>query len=207
MKTKKLFSLSLSVFLLAVAFMPSTQAARCTTDYDRDGYYVGDEASDSCGDTIGIKGYEPAICDCPVLKDGANCESVGGVLTEDQILELFDPNKVSRVMRGSSFNPKASDAPNDGIDQNCDGSDSAIGDDSQRSISDLIQTAVQFLSMLVGGVSTAFLIWGAIMYASAAGEEEKTRKARKTMVGAVIGLIIGILAYNIINIVIEQVIG
>jgi len=205
MKLKKLFSLSLSIFLLSIAFTPVSYAARCTTDYDNDGYYVGAEGS--CDDTIGIKGYEPAICDCPVLKVGAKCQSVGGVLTDQQILEIFDPTKVKTTQRGKSFNPNAPDAPGDGIDSNCDGTDENFAADTSTNIPALIEKAVKFLGTIVAGVSTIFLIWGAIMYASAAGEEEKTRKARKTMVGAVVGLIIGVLAATLIGIVIGQVTG
>lgn len=207
MKMKRFVSLSASLFLLTITLFPGgSQAAVCTTgDYDRDGYYM--ESAGDCTGTIGLKGTEPDICDCPVLKVGADCASTGGVLTDADIAVVFNPNEIKTTQRGASFNPKAADAPGDKIDQNCDGEDAFLTSGSTRSIPDLIQTAVQFLGTLVAGVSTVFLIWGAIMFASASGEEEKTRKAKKTMVGAVVGLIIGILAATIIGIVVEQVVG
>lgn len=219
---KKFFSSLFLLALLVAGFAPmSTLAAPCTQDYDGDGYYSDGMAAitdavnanerfqqgepGACEGTIGIKGYEAAICDCPNIRNGSYCASVGSELTPANLQEIVaDPTGLSR--KGSSFNPGASDTPNDGIDSNCDGIDTS-GLQSNTDIPTLIQQAVTFLGQIVAGVSTLFLIWGAIMYASAAGDEQKTAKARKTMIGAIVGLIIGVLAWQLIGIVISQVTG
>ena len=38
-----------------------------------------------------------------------------------------------------------------------------------------------------------------MLYATAAGDEQKTAKARKAIIGAIIGLIVGLLAPTVVN--------
>lgn len=201
MKTKKAAIGAFSFLLFCgffVAFSQTTfagAAAGGCTDEDNDGYFLTD-----CPTRLNFKGIEKQICDCPEIAVGKKC--AGAVLTENQIFEIFDPTKHSNK-RGRQFHPGVPDAPDDGIDQDCDGQDEETT--TTFSLIDLIETGVNILSVLVAGISTMILIWGGIMYATAAGEEEKTRKARKAMIGAVIGLIIGILASQIVKLVISYV--
>jgi hypothetical protein len=43
------------------------------------------------------------------------------------------------------------------------------------------------------------MIYGGVMYATAAGDEGKTSKARKAIIGAVIGLLVGLLAPTVVQ--------
>jgi hypothetical protein len=215
---KLMTSLFLFAFLLAGFAPVSTYAVVCTTDEDNDGYYPSpnpdaDVIAAPCDGTIGLQGYELPICNCPDIRDGAPCNNIDIAaaatpgtprqLTIPDINALYDYLKWGNK-KGRSFNPAASDTPGDGIDQNCDGVDAQVTK-ATTDVPDLIEQAITFLGSIVAGVSTLFLIWGAIMYASASGDEEKMRKARKTMIGAIIGLIIGILAWQLIGLVIKQV--
>lgn len=96
---------------------------------------------------------------------------------------------------------------------------SALGlSDAQNQVSDvdglaksaddpsgLVKNVINFMLYLVGILSVAFLIWGGIRYTASAGDSNKVTSAKNTIMYAVIGLIVAILAYAIVNLVITQV--
>lgn len=63
----------------------------------------------------------------------------------------------------------------------------------------LIKNVTNLLLFVAGAVAVIFIIVGAIMYATSAGNEENTRKAKGTITNAVIGLIIAMLSLVIVN--------
>jgi len=144
--------------------------------------------SEKCPGLNFKKGAEPSRCDAVVLGTASN---------------VYDPSKITTPVRGAQVNPAAFDAPGDGIDQNCDGQDaqlveSAVGG---KDIGGLVQKVMTLLSRLVIVVSIAIMIWGGVLYATAAGDEVKTSKARKAILGAIIGLLVGLLAPTIVNLI------
>lgn len=66
----------------------------------------------------------------------------------------------------------------------------------------LITNVTNLLLFVAGAVAVIFIIIGAIMYATSAGNEQNVTKAKGTIVNAVIGLIIAVLAFVIVNFVI-----
>jgi hypothetical protein len=46
-----------------------------------------------------------------------------------------------------------------------------------------------------------FLTWGGILWTTSGGDKEKVDKARKTIIYAIIGLVVTVLAYAIVNFV------
>lgn len=139
------------------------------------------------------KGAEPTRCDDIII--GAN----SGV---------YDPSKVTTPVRGPQVNPQAFDVPDNGIDENCDGKDATLlegaGTATGKDIGGLVQKAISLLSKLVAAVSILIMIWGGVLYATAAGDEAKVSKARKAIIGAVIGLIVGLLAPTIVNLIVAN---
>ena len=132
------------------------------------------------------KGAEPKRCDQIVV--GANSE-------------VYDPAVRTTPLRGSSVNPGALDVAGNSIDEDCDGRDaSLLGDAGEgKELGGLVDKAITLLSRVVVVVSILVMIWGGVMYATAAGDEAKTSKARKAIIGAVIGLVVGLLAPTIVN--------
>jgi len=180
----------MTAFLIPTA----TLAATTCPDADGDGYYA--DCAEADLPTIGAKGSEKASCDCITISEDAEPACTG-------YDEVVAPGK---SIKGKNVHPGAIDTPSNGIDENCDGEDGVyVKDGDGKTIDDYIGMIVKFLGYIVAGVSTAILIWGGIMYASAAGEEEKTRKARKAMIGALVGVIIGVLASTLIETVINYV--
>lgn len=68
----------------------------------------------------------------------------------------------------------------------------------------VLQGVITWAAALGGAISLIFFIWGAIQYILAAGVEEKTETAKKTMLYAVIGLVIMLAAFVIVKYVYER---
>lgn len=223
MKTtnKKIISLTFSIILLSFFAIPSVFAA-VECDQDGDGYIVipntvmneiapdvpynenGNYSSAEWQDFFTVykgaeltedeqclglnfkKGAEPKRCDATVV--GAN----SGV---------YDPSKRTTPLRGSQVYPGALDVADNGVDEDCDGKDASLLGDvgDQKELGSLVDKVLSLLSRVVVVVSILVMIWGGVLYATAAGDEAKTAKARKAIVGAVIGLIVGLLAPTIVS--------
>jgi len=140
------------------------------------------------------KGAEPVKCDDIVL--GASSG-------------IYDPSKVTTPVRGAQVNPGAFDVAGNGIDENCDGKDATLlggtgATTSTQDLGGLAQKIMTLLSRIVAIVSIIIMIWGGVLYATAAGDEAKVGKARKAIIGAVIGLIVGLLAPTVVNLIVAN---
>ena len=69
----------------------------------------------------------------------------------------------------------------------------------------LVTTIVNWALWFVGVLSVIMLIWGGIRYATSAGDSNKVTAAKNTILYAVIGLVVAIFAYAIVNFVITNV--
>jgi lysylphosphatidylglycerol synthetase-like protein (DUF2156 family) len=65
----------------------------------------------------------------------------------------------------------------------------------------IVNTIVQIAMYAVGIISVIIIIFAGIMYATAAGDESKVKKAKHALIGAVIGLAIALLAFAITSFV------
>ena len=67
---------------------------------------------------------------------------------------------------------------------------------------DIYSTAVgifNYALMFVGLVALAFLVWGGVLFVTSGGDEAKVTKARNTILYAVVGIVVVLLAIGIIN--------
>lgn len=144
-----------------------------------------DEATEECLALNFKKGAEPSRCNMAVIEEDSG---------------VYNPAVVSEVL-GTQVYPGAFDKPDNGIDEDCDGSDGelVLTTGEEKDLEGLVEKAIDLLSRAVVIVSIVILIWGGIMYATAAGDEQKTGKARKAIIGAIIGLAVGLLAPAIVN--------
>lgn len=60
---------------------------------------------------------------------------------------------------------------------------------------------INFLLFFVGVVSVIMIIYGGIQYTTSAGDSGKVTSAKNTILYAIVGLIVSILAYAIVNFV------
>lgn len=71
----------------------------------------------------------------------------------------------------------------------------------------LIGNIIKTLMGVVGVIAVLMIVWGGVMYMTSAGNDEKIGTAKKIITGAIIGLVISILAYVIIDFVIKAIGG
>ena len=83
----------------------------------------------------------------------------------------------------------------------CDGAD-ASGD-----LRGVITGIINGVIGILGAVAAIFILIGGINYMTSAGDASKIEKAKKTILWAVIGLIIAALTFAIVNLVIVNILG
>jgi hypothetical protein len=69
---------------------------------------------------------------------------------------------------------------------------------------DLVKNIVNIFLYAVGVLSVIMLIWGGIRYTTSAGDSNKVQSAKNTVLYAVVGLVVAILAWAIVNMVITR---
>lgn len=67
--------------------------------------------------------------------------------------------------------------------------------DPQQVVIRMITLALFF----IGALAFVFVIWGGILFVTSGGDAEKTTKARNTLLYAIIGIIVVVLAYAIVT--------
>jgi hypothetical protein len=152
--------------------------------------FKNDPAALSLCSALNFKqGAEPTRCDKNIL---------------DADSGVFDPSKVNSVS-GATVYPGSFDNPDNGIDEDCDGADGKLIEGGNGgNLGGLSDRVIYLLSRAVVVISVIILIWGGIMYATAAGDERKTSKARKAIIGAIIGLAVGLLAPAVVDFIIAS---
>ena len=77
--------------------------------------------------------------------------------------------------------------------------------DNTASPESLVKQFVNIFLFAVGALSVIMLIWGGIRYVLSGGDSGAVSSAKKTILYAVVGLIVAILAYAIVNFVITTI--
>ena len=87
------------------------------------------------------------------------------------------------------------------------GADSAKGEDQQTDLfgeNGIFKTITNVLLFIIGAISVIMLIIGGIRYTVSNGDSAAVTSAKNTILYAVIGIIVAILAYALVNFVITS---
>lgn len=81
------------------------------------------------------------------------------------------------------------------------------GDHASSAVMNRINIAINVVLGVVGVVAVAMIIMGGIQYTTSQGDAAKTTKARNTILYSIVGLVIALLAFAIVNFVLTGVFG
>jgi hypothetical protein len=79
------------------------------------------------------------------------------------------------------------------------------GLNGSQSLSDLIVNVIRLMLLFAGAIAVVFVIIGGYQYIASGGNEETAEKGKKTLINAIIGIIVVVLAYAIINVIVNLV--
>lgn len=68
----------------------------------------------------------------------------------------------------------------------------------------LIKTLVNVLLFLAGAIAVIMIIWGGITYITSTGDSGRVQKAKNTIMYSVIGLVLALVAFAIVNFIIDR---
>lgn len=84
-----------------------------------------------------------------------------------------------------------------------EGTNSIGGGESQPKLEDGIKSVVNVLLFVLGAIAVIMIIIGGLRYTTSNGDAGSIKGAKDTILYAVIGLVVAILAYAIVNFVID----
>lgn len=76
---------------------------------------------------------------------------------------------------------------------------------SSTTLKDLIINAIRLMLMFAGIIAVVFVIIGGYMYITSGGNAEQAEKGQNTVVNAIVGIVMIILSYVIINVLVNLV--
>jgi hypothetical protein len=85
-----------------------------------------------------------------------------------------------------------------------DGVDKAGGAGETSNLGSRIKTIVNILLYILGAIAVVMIVIGGVRYTTSNGDSSAITSAKNTILYAVIGLIVAILAYSIVNFVLSQ---
>jgi len=79
----------------------------------------------------------------------------------------------------------------------------SVGGGGQPTLESRIQTITNILLFILGAIAVVVIVIGGIRYATSNGDSSSIKAAKDTILYAVIGLVVAILAYAIVNFVVS----
>ena len=88
-----------------------------------------------------------------------------------------------------------------------DGIDAIGGNESGRgaaSFTNLLESIINILLFIIGAIAVIMIIIGGIKYTTSNGDQAQVTSAKNTIMYSVVGLVVAIMAYSIVNFVVKQ---
>lgn len=80
-----------------------------------------------------------------------------------------------------------------------------VAGESRTTAGDIIKKIIDFMLFAVGLVAVIMIIYGGIQYTTSAGDSGKIASAKNTIIYSIVGLVVAILAYAIVNLVVSSI--
>lgn len=87
--------------------------------------------------------------------------------------------------------------------QGCSGSASTVCKSQGDEAGSMIKIVINVLLMVLGMISVIMVVIGGIRYTTSNGDSSSLKAAKETIIYAVVGLIIAIMSYTIVNFVVS----
>lgn len=84
------------------------------------------------------------------------------------------------------------------------GVNNAGGTTQKTTLPDVIKTVINIIVYILGAISVIMIIIGGVRYVVSGGDSSAVKGAKDTILYAIVGLVIALLAYAIVNFVIGQ---
>ena len=78
------------------------------------------------------------------------------------------------------------------------------GEEEEVKIGDVAQNIINVVIAVLGIVAVVFMVIGGVGYTTSQGDPNKTNKAKNTILYAILGVILAVLAYTIVNFVLAN---
>jgi len=113
---------------------------------------------------------------------------------------------IASLLAAALFAVNTSAAPVDVLQTCNSGSTVCQGSvDSNTTVSSLLRNVINLLLMIVGIVAVITIIVAGIRYVTSGGDGQQTKNARDTILYAIVGLVVAIMAFPIVNFVIDKI--
>ena len=95
-------------------------------------------------------------------------------------------------------------APIDYQQEILNGAGKTGGEGDKDTLINTVRSIIQTVLMIVGLLAVVMIIVGGIQYTTSAGKQETVTKAKNTIIYGIVGLVISLLAYAIVNFVVGK---
>lgn len=119
------------------------------------------------------------------------------------MIALFGVVGVSALQVAPAY-ADCSSNPNTPACQVSKGTKAAGANTENASIGDKVKLVINMLLFIIGAVSVIMIILGGLRYVLSNGDSSQVTSAKNTILYAVIGLVVALLAYAIVNFVVTQ---
>jgi cytochrome bd-type quinol oxidase subunit 2 len=120
---------------------------------------------------------------------------------KNMIDKIKSKKSVAAATGVASMSPAAAFAQTAKIQE---GIDAAVTDQNNTDINVVFQNVVNILLFIVGAASVIMLIVGGIRYVVSAGDQQAVANAKNTILYAIVGIVIALFAFAIVNFVITE---
>lgn len=87
--------------------------------------------------------------------------------------------------------------------QSCSGNTSAVCKSTNDNAGNMIKNVINILLYVLGAIAVIMIVVGGVRYTVSAGNSSSTKEAKDTIIYAIVGLVIALMSYTIVNFVLS----